>query len=83
VAMEDPVREPGAVVPPAVRAPNTRPRPIIERIGLAFIALVIAALLAVVGIAAFIGGEPFLGAMGALGSLMVVWVGGATLIRGK
>jgi hypothetical protein len=83
--MHDPEAEPEAV---PLRAPESgardaRPRPLIERIGLAFIALVIATLLAVVGVAAFIGGEPFLGAMGALGCLMVLWVGGATLIRGK
>jgi hypothetical protein len=54
----------------------------IERIGLAAIALVLALLFAIVAVAAFVGGEPFLGAMGALGCLMVIWVGGLTLLRG-
>ena len=63
-------------------APDTRPRPLIERIGLALIALVLGALFAVVSVASFIGGEPFLGVMGAIGCLMVLWVGGLTLIRG-
>jgi hypothetical protein len=54
----------------------------IERIGMAVIALVFAALFAVVGVASFIGGEPFLGAMGAIGCLMVLWAGGLTLFRG-
>jgi hypothetical protein len=57
-------------------------RPLIERLGLAVIALVLAALFAVVAVAAFAGGEPFLGIMGAIGTLMVLWVGTLTLIRG-
>ncbi len=47
--------------PPAASAA----RPILERIGMAVIALVLAALFAVVALAAFAGGEPFLGVMGA------------------
>lgn len=63
--------------------PPRAPRPMIERIGMAVIALVLAALFAVVGLAAFIFGEPFLGVMGFLGMLMVLWVGGMTLFRGR
>ena len=37
----------------------------LERIGMAVIALVLAALFAVVAVASFAGGEPFLGVMGA------------------
>ena len=37
----------------------------IERIGLALIAVVLASLFAVVSVASFAGGEPFLGVMGA------------------
>ena len=62
--------------------PDPRPRPIIERIGMAFIAVILAALFALVAVAAFIGGEPFLGVMGAIGCLMVLWVGGLTLFKG-
>jgi hypothetical protein len=61
---------------------DNRKRPLIERIGMAAIALVLAALFAVVGVAAFAGGEPFLGVMGVVGCLMVLWVGGLTLFRG-
>lgn len=68
---------------PGAPAVPQAPRPIIERIGMAFIALVLAALFAVVGIAAFAGGEPFLGVMGAIGCLMVLWVGGLTLFKGR
>ena len=53
------------------------------RIGLALIALVLGALFALVSVASFIGGEPFLGVMGAIGCLMVLWVGGLTLFRGS
>lgn len=59
-----------------------RGRPLVERIGLAGIALVPGALFAAVAAAAFSGGEPFLGMMGALGCLMTVWVGALTVIRG-
>jgi hypothetical protein len=74
----DPPPEAAPEPPPASR----RPRPLVERIGMAAIALVMAALFAVVGVAAFTGGEPFLGVMGVIGTLMVLWVGGLTLIRG-
>lgn len=62
--------------------PDPRPRPLLERLGMAAIALVLASLFVVVSVAAFTGGEPFLGVMGALGAVMVLWVGGLTLFRG-
>jgi hypothetical protein len=57
-------------------------RPLIERMGLALVALFMAALFGVVGLAAWSGGEPFLAAMGGIGCLMTLWVGGLTLFRG-
>jgi hypothetical protein len=62
--------------------PDRRPRPLIERIGMALIAAVLAGMFALVAVAAFLGGEPFLGVMGVIGCLMVLWVGGLTLFRG-
>ena len=70
---------PGPVLPPE---PDRRPRPLIERIGMALIALVLAVMFGIVAVAAFVGGEPFLGIMGVIGCLMVLWVGGLTLFRG-
>ena len=58
------------------------PRPLIERIGLALIAIVMAAAFGGVAVAAWIGGEVFLAVMGALGCLMTAWVGGITVLRG-
>lgn len=58
------------------------PRPLIERIGLAAIALVLAALFGAVALVSWVGGEVFLAAMGAIGCLMTLWVGALTLIRG-
>ena len=58
------------------------PRPLIERIGLAAIALVLATLFGGVAVASWFGGEIFLAAMGAIGCLMTLWVGALTLIRG-
>ena len=58
------------------------PRPLVERIGLAGIALVLGALFGAVAVAAWSGGEIFLAAMGGIGCLMTLWVGGLTLFRG-
>ena len=68
--------EPGAA--PVVR----ERRPMIERIGLAAIAAVLATLFGGVAVASWLGGEPFLAVMGGIGSLMTLWVGVLTLIRG-
>jgi hypothetical protein len=54
----------------------------VERIGMAAIAAVLAVLFGAVAISAWIGGEPFLAVMGAVGCLMTAWVGGITLFRG-
>jgi hypothetical protein len=55
---------------------------LLERLGLALIALVLGAPFGAVALAAFAGGEIFLAAMGAIGCLMTLWVGGLTLFRG-
>jgi hypothetical protein len=57
-------------------------RPLLERIGLALVALLFGALFGGVAIAAWSGGEVFLAAMGAIGCLMTLWVGALTMIRG-
>lgn len=78
----NPPTEPhGPMVSAAPPDPPER-RPIVERIGMAAIALVFATLFGGVTIAAFSGGEPFLGVMAGIGCLMTLWVGGITLFRG-
>jgi hypothetical protein len=62
--------------------PPGPPRPIIERVGLAAVALVLALLFGGVAAASWVGGEPFLAVMAGVGCLMTVWVGAMTLIRG-
>lgn len=62
--------------------PPREPRPIIERLGLAAVAAVLAILFGGVAAASWVGGEPFLTVMGAVGCLMTLWVGLLTLIRG-
>jgi hypothetical protein len=57
-------------------------RPILERLGLAAVALILALLFGGVGVAAWAGGEPFLALMGGVGCLMTVWAGAITLVRG-
>jgi hypothetical protein len=57
-------------------------RPMLERLGLAAVAVVMAVLFGVVAVAAFAGGEYFLAAMGFVGCMMTLAVGGSTLLRG-
>jgi hypothetical protein len=58
------------------------PRPFLERLGLAAVALVMAALFALVAIAAGFGGEWILATLSAVGALMTIAVGLMTLVRG-
>jgi hypothetical protein len=67
---------------PSRAADPRQPRPMLERIGLAAIAFVLALLFGGVAAASWFGGELFLAVMAAIGSLMTVWVGALTLIRG-
>jgi hypothetical protein len=66
----------------AAERPADERRPALERIGLASVAVVMAALFGTVGVAAFAGGEYFLAAMGFVGCMMTLVVGGITLLRG-
>jgi len=63
-------------------AAPSEPRPWLERIGLAAIALVMGALLTVMAIVAWAGGEWILAAMSASGAMLTVVVAIATLVRG-
>ena len=83
--------DPAPVAPPdppeptpvaADDADQRGPRPLIERIGLAVIAAILAGLFGAVAVAAWAGGEPFLAVMGGIGCLMTAWVGALTLFRG-
>ena len=76
--MSDPAGSEGSGEPHAPR----EPRPMIERIGLAAIAAVLAILFGGVAAASWVGGELFLAAMGAIGCVMTAWVGVLTLVRG-
>ena len=91
--MIDDGTEPDVAMPPAAEPDDAaRPasdpaatdasRPIIERIGLAAIALVIAAVFGAIGIAALGAGELFLGVMASIGALMTLWAAASTLRRG-
>jgi hypothetical protein len=75
--------EPAPIAAASAEAVPPRPRPIIERIGLGAVALLLASLFGLMAVAAFVGGELFLAVMSGIGCLMVVWVGGLTLLRGR
>jgi hypothetical protein len=68
--------------PPQPAPEPVGPRPWLERIGMAAIAAVLGALLIVVAVAAFAGGELILAAMSFSGAVLTVGIGLATLIRG-
>jgi hypothetical protein len=74
----DPDADPARPVPPAAHAP----RPLLERLGLVAVAFVLASLFGGVALASWLGQEPFLAVMGAIGCVMTIWVGALTLIRG-
>ncbi len=74
--------EAGADRQGSAERPEREPRPMLERLGLAGVAAVLAALFGGVGLAAWSGDEPFLAVMGGIGCLMTAWVGGMTLFRG-
>ncbi|MDA8237154.1 MAG: hypothetical protein M0T75_04580 [Chloroflexi bacterium] len=59
-----------------------RGRPFVERIGMAAIAAVLALAFGGIAAASFASGEPFLGVMAVLGTVMTAWVGLLTLVRG-
>lgn len=80
--MTDPDPAPTPPPPPTPAPARRERRPLLERIGLAAVALVLGALFAAVALAAWTGGEFFLAAMGAIGCGMTLWVGGLTLFRG-
>jgi len=56
-------------------------RPLVERLGLAFIAVVLAVMFGGVAVAAWVGGELFLAVMAGIGALMTAWAGTITLFR--
>ena len=74
--------EPQPTPPESPESPEAHePRPVIERIGLAAVAFAVAAMFGGIGYAAWLGGELFLAAIGAISCVMTVWVGLLTLVR--
>ena len=57
-------------------------RPILERLGMASIALVLAILFGAMAAASWVGHEPFLAIMAGIGALMTAWAGVITITRG-
>jgi hypothetical protein len=68
-------------VEPAVGRDRRPSRPLVERLGLGFIALVVAALFGAMSAEAWAGGELFLAAMAGIGLLMTLWAAATTVFR--
>jgi hypothetical protein len=73
------VIEPGAGTGADGEVPH---RSVLERLGLAAIAAVMAVVFAGLALAAWLGGEVFLAVMAGVGALMTLWAAGANLRRG-
>lgn len=81
----DPIHPPDpAQAPPADARPGAplAPRPLIERIGLAAVALFVGGLFTLMAGAAWVGEEGFLAVMAGFGGVMTFWAGLSTLRRG-
>lgn len=75
-------REPIASAgPPGTDSPRPGRRPLVERLGMAFIAGVLAVLFSGMAVASWANGEPFLAVMAGIGALMTAWAGAITLFR--
>lgn len=57
-------------------------RTLLERLALAGIAVLVAAVFGGIGVLALAGGEVFLGVMGGIGALMTIWAAVSNLRRG-
>ncbi len=60
---------------------NDPKRPLVERLGLGFIGIVVAALFGAMSAAAWAGGELFLAVMAGIGLLMTLWAAVTTVFR--
>jgi hypothetical protein len=75
-------RQAGGGESPGAGGGESARRPLLERLGLAGIAVVLAILFGGVAVASWLGGEPFLAIMAGIGALMTAWAGAITLFRG-
>ena len=84
----DPEAEPSNEPDPATAAlapatvPERLPRPFVERLGLAAVALFVGGLFTLMAGAAWVGEEGFLAVMAGLGGVMTFWAGLSSLRRG-
>lgn len=87
-----PADEPEPIYPAMVHGPHAHRsppapgsrregRPLLQRLGMAAVALVMTAFFAAVGVVSLAGGELLQGTMAALGALLTAWVGLLTLRR--
>ncbi|MEO5703709.1 MAG: hypothetical protein ABIZ52_04655 [Candidatus Limnocylindrales bacterium] len=65
-----------------VLVPEAGQRPLIERVGLAAIAIVVVGLFGAIALAALYGGGLFLGVMAGIGALMTLWAAATSVRRG-
>ena len=76
----DPESVPAGTV--AAAEADRPPRPFVERLGLAAVAVFVGGLFTLMAGAAWVGEEGFLAVMAGLGGVMTFWAGFSTLRRG-
>ena len=79
--MNDDGARPGELASRGEAAEGSDTRPLVERVGLAAIAAVLAAVFGFVALAAWTSGELFLAVMAGIGALMTVWAAASTVRR--
>lgn len=81
-APEAPTAAPGGIESAPPTEPRLPARPLVERLGLAAVAVFVGGLFILMAGAAWIGKEGFLAVMAGLGGLMTLWAGFNSLRRG-
>jgi homoserine acetyltransferase len=83
-AVSDEQDEPEAAPQPASVPESGVPahRPLVERLGMASIALVLAVIFGAMSAVSWAGNDPFLAVMAGVGALMTAWAGLITITRG-
>ena len=80
--MSDVSGGPEETPPPIATPEDGARRPLVERLGMASIAVVLAVIFGAMAAVSWAGHDPFLAVMAGVGALMTAWAGLITITRG-